>query len=122
MALRENLAGWSLTPFESQYHMMEAIRDPQYSKVPEYRAAVEAKICLDAKGVHTTVYAPPDLQRNDSGIGERQTETGQARAQDQKSAEELHREIFGERSVAPTPLQNTQRDRSADIWERHFQD
>lgn len=109
--LRTGLAEWALTPFESQAHMVEAMRDPQYRTVPAYVAAVEAKVLL---GSRTNIRVYDDTLRTEpavTGIGgttgadEPGTESAAqlSYAESQKEANRLHAERYGSLSVAPAP-------------------
>src|SRR5438105_2276914 len=100
MQLREGLAQWAQTPFESQAHMIAAMRDPQYSRIPEYRAAVEAKIALNNSGIAPRVYD----QRQEyvaGGIGQTHTEAGRSQIEAGKLAEQELAERYGYQAVAP---------------------
>jgi hypothetical protein len=105
VALRENLAEWSKQPFESSAHMQEAIRDQQYSRIPEYRRAVEAKICLSSStGTRTAVHA--SVEREDSevgaGLGNSGTEAEQNRRATERDVERQMYESQGPMSVSPS--------------------
>lgn len=104
MALRENLAEWSRQPFESSAHMQEAIRDPQYSKVPEYRRAVEAKIVISSR-MGTSATNRSAVERADSepgaGLGDAGTEAEQNRRAREHDAERTLYERSGPMSVSP---------------------
>ena len=104
MKLRENLAEWARTPFESSQHMQEAIRDPQYSRVPQYRAAVEAKISLSSNsGTRTTVHTSVEREDSQAGAGLGNSETiamGELLEQ-QRSAEQIMLETYGPLSLSP---------------------
>jgi hypothetical protein len=104
MQLRENLAQWATTPFESSYHMQVAILDPQYSKIPEYRAAVEAKIILSSNtGTSSTVYN--SIEREDSevsaGLGDSATTATAERKEQQRTAEQIMLDTYGSLSLSP---------------------
>lgn len=125
MALRTGLAEWALTPFESQQHLIEALRDPQYSRVPEYRAACEKKMCIDTKGAQISVYddtqrsAPPEAGMGQSKIGPcTEAETRLAYEEGQAEAQRLHAQTYGPLSVKPAPRILTRLDLEADAWNR----
>ncbi len=117
MALRENLAEWSKTPFESQQHMIEAMSSPEYRnpRNDAYRKAVEAKVCLGAHGIQTTVYEGIDRTNTDGGLGESNTTRGRELVDSHKTAEQMLAEIYGPLAVAPPKRTIVREDERSDF-------
>jgi len=104
MQLRENLAEWARTPFESSIHMQAAIRDPQYSRIAEYRAAVEAKILRSSNtGTSATVYNTVEREDTDegAGLGDSATTATTERQEQQRTAEQIMLDTYGPLSLSP---------------------
>jgi hypothetical protein len=99
-----DLASWSQSGFQSQQHMMQAMSHPQYRINPEYRAAVEAKVCLESGnlGFQTANYT--DTQRSDSDVDTAEVSESAASRQrnaDYADAERALAEQHGEHAVRP---------------------
>lgn len=112
MALRDNLSEWSKTPFESTAHMMEAMRDKQYSdpRNSAYRKAVEAKVLLGSNGTRTAIHN--SVEREDAapgaGIG-----NGASVAAAERKEHDAERDLYesrGPMSVSPAARARIQRE------------
>jgi len=100
MALRTNLSDWALTPFESNAHMMEAMRDPQYRRSPEFVACVEAKVALMARGAAVTAHNDHSRIVVGTGvIGNTRSAAARSEASERLSAEEQLAAIYGPLSI-----------------------
>src|SRR4051812_3997237 len=104
MALRDNLAEWSKTPFESQAHLIEAMRSPEYrdSRNSAFREAVEAKVLISSNtGTSATVYSGLDATNSDGGLGESGTEAAARRQGEERDAEQAMLEQYGSLALSP---------------------
>jgi hypothetical protein len=104
MAVRENLEEWKRLPFESQAHMIAAMRDPQYRdpRNSAYREAVEARVLISSNtGASATVYSGLDAKNSDGGLGESGTTAAATRQEEEASAQQAFLEQYGPMSVSP---------------------
>jgi hypothetical protein len=104
MGLRDNLSEWSKTPFESQAHLIEAMRSPEYrdSRNSAFREAVEAKIGISSNtGTAITVYSGLDATNSDGGLGESDTEAAARRHGEEQEAERALLEQYGSLALSP---------------------
>ncbi|MEX2109834.1 MAG: hypothetical protein WD802_04465 [Gemmatimonadaceae bacterium] len=102
MAIRENLAEWSRIPFESQAHMIAAMRDPQYRDPSNsaFREAVEAKVHISSNtGTTSTVYSVEE--REDSGSLESDSSIKARMREEEASAQQAFLEQYGPLSLSP---------------------